>query len=458
MCRAESDKAAAEWTDHVGVPYDDAMSDTLHHVLEVETFLDSCRIDDGEQTLWSRVPDDAKRPPHTLYHGSAGIALFYLELHRATNEPSYLETAVAAGDSLLSYLADHDFITIEIYSGLPGYMFVLNEVAKASRETRFRDGAIAALQQMANQAEPLGAGIGWIEPMPFSDITGLTGDREVIDLSIGAAGAGIGFLYAHRQELDDGALQRARLTADRLLEMSVDREGGPNWLMMADMPFPFDAPNFAHGAAGVGYFLADLYRTTGDKRYLDAAIAAAGYVTAQTSPSGDDGHLVCHTEQRPNLNYLGVCHGPPGTGRFMLLLHEITGDQTWLEWLHANMRGLLATGAPEKRSKGLWQNYGQCCGDAGIGDYALSLYKTTGQQGYLDLAKRIEATVLHASDLTDGKRSWDQAEHRDRPDFLERQTGYMQGAAGIASFLLHLATIDDDVVSKIALPESPFIN
>ncbi|TFH17608.1 MAG: hypothetical protein E4H05_06160, partial [Acidimicrobiales bacterium] len=105
---------------------------------------------------------------------------------------------------------------------------------------------------------------------------------------------------------------------------------------------------------------------------------------------------------------------------------------------------------------GLWQNFGQCCGDAGIGDYAISLHHATGRHDYLDLARRIEAVVLDHSELADGRRSWSQAEHRNRPDFVETQTGYMQGAAGIASFLLHLATVDDDTPSKIALPDSPF--
>jgi hypothetical protein len=42
------------------------------------------------------------------------------------------------------------------------------------------------------------------------------------------------------------------------------------------------------------------------------------------------------------------------------------------------------------------------------------------------------------------------------PEFIETQTGYMQGAAGIGSFLLHLATNDADVVAKIPLPDVPF--
>ena len=36
--------------------------------------------------------------------------------------------------------------------------------------------------------------------------------------------------------------------------------------------------------------------------------------------------------------------------------------------------------------------------------------------------------------------AWDQAEHRARPDWVQRQTGYMQGAAGIGGFLLHFGT------------------
>ncbi len=369
--------------------------DPMRLALEVEAFIASCRVDCAVGPRWSRLPDGSGSSRTTLYHGSAGVVLFYLELNRATDDQRFLDIAVDGGRELVASLADATDESIAIYSGLPGYMFVLNELAKASGLAEFRDAAAGLVQQIGDQSEPLGSGIGWVEPIPFSDITGITGERELLDLSIGAAGAGVGLLYAHRNVLHDQALEWARAAADRLIEMSVDGEGGPNWLMMADMPFPFDAPNFAHGAAGVAYFLADLHRATGEQRYLDVAIAAAGYVEAHTSTSGDE-HLVCHTDQKPDLYYLGVCHGPPGTGRLMYLLHEITGDDRWLEWLHANMAGLLATGAPETRSTGLWNNFGQCCGDAGIGDYALFLHRALGNAEYLDVARREAAVIADA--------------------------------------------------------------
>lgn len=428
---------------------------TLQHALDVEAFLASCRIEGTHGSSWSRVPNATASRRPTLYHGSAGVVIFYLELHRATNDRRYLDIAVDGGNGLVAAVSDADDASIAIYSGLPGYVFTLTELAKQSGRAEFRDVASQLVQRIGDQSTPLGSGVGWIEPIPFSDITGITGERELLDLSIGAAGAGVGLLYAHRNGLHDDALGWATQAADRLIEMSIDGLGGPNWLMMADMPFPFDAPNFAHGAAGVAYFLADLHRATGEQRYLDVAIAAAGYIDAHTVASGD-GHLVCHTDQNPGLYYLGVCHGPPGTGRLWYLLHEITGDDRWLDRLQANLRGLLATGAPEQRSDGLWNNFGQCCGDAGLGDYALFLHRATGAGEYLDLARQVGAVVIANSDLDGGRRSWSQAEHRTRPDFVETQTGYMQGAAGIGSFLLHLATADADVAAKIPLPDVPF--
>ncbi len=431
----------------------------LQEAQQVEKFLESNRISTQNGVAWNRTPDG--KPVRTLYHGSAGVLLFYLELHRSTGNQTYLRKAVLAGDDLLAYVehkaAEKAFVTIGFYSGWPGYVFALNELFKASREKKFRAAAILALDCMTAQATELGAGIGWIEPVPFSDITGITGEREVVDLSVGAAGAGIIYLYAHREKISENALGLAIKVADRLLEVAEQTDDGLRWSMMVDMPFPFTAPNFAHGGAGVGYFLADLYREQPDAKYLEAAISAAEYIKTRTITQSD-GFLVCHLEEQqpPTTFYLGVCHGPAGTGRFMALLHKITGDNAWWEWLEANFKGLVSTGAPEQRSPGLWQNYGQCCGDAGIGDYALFLHKQSGNKYYLNFAKRIAQHLVSHSEAGDGL-AWSQAEHRSRPEFTEVQTGYMQGAAGIGSFLLHFNSISAGKPCKIVLPETPFV-
>ncbi len=429
------------------------MTTPLSSALEAVQFIRSQKIEG--RSKWRRHDAPDAGSDYSLYHGTCGIILVLLELHAAGQDDGALAEAVAAGEEVQAYLARKDWLSVSPSTGWPGYAFALNELARASGRDHFRATAAAWLDRLHAQALELGAGIGWIEPMPFADITGLKGDREIYDQSVGAAGAGLVLLYAHEQALHPAALDHAVAVGERLLEVAETDADGLRWRMMSDMPFSFTAPNFAHGGAGVGYFLLQLYRATGEPRYLDAAREAARYTMSRAKPAGS-GRLVCHTEEaRKPIFYLGACHGPAGTGRLLLELHAVTGEARWLDAARSLMEGLQSTGAPEVRSKGLWNNHGQCCGDAGIGDFALLMAARTGEEAYRDLARRCASVILANSELTPSGRRWRQAEHRERPEFLQAQTGYMQGAAGIASFLIHLSTSEAGQTVRIAMPDWP---
>ena len=79
----------------------------------------------------------------------------------------------------------------------------------------------------------------------------------------------------------------------------------------------------------------------------------------------------------------------------------------------------------------------------------------TGRPEYVQVARRCAEVILDAAETADGRRRWRHAEHRDRPDFLQAQTGYMQGAAGIASFLQHLSGTLAGAPVKIRAPDWP---
>ncbi len=422
-------------------------------VNEAAQFIEAQRL--PGRAKWARTDVEGASGDYSLYHGAGGIVLLWLEMHRASGEAAWLDRAAATGDEILAHVGRVDWMSVSPSRGWPSYAFVLSELAKATGRADFKAAAAECLERLVGQAKSIGAGIGWIEPAPFADITGFGEDREIFDQSVGAAGAGLVLLYAHREGLHPKALEWAVATAERLLEVAEPDPDGLRWKLMADMPFAFTAPNFAHGGAGVSYFLAEVHKATGEARYLAAALEGARYLKARATPQGD-GFLICHTEEaRTPMFYLGACHGPPGTGRLFLALHEITGEAKWLDDARRMVRGLTHLGAPEARSKGFWANHGQCCGDAGVGEFALLMARRTGEAGYLDLARRCADEVLRHSDLTGGLRRWVQAEHRDRPEFLEAQTGYMQGAAGIASFLLHLDTTLAGTPVKVTLPDWP---
>ena len=384
---------------------------------------------------WGLAAERPDKSVPTLYLGSAGIALFYLELFQATNKAGYLESAIAAGDDIISQFPQLT-PTCAPMGGWVGYMFFFNELAKRSGEKRFAEAARACAQKQRDSAQEIGAGIGWIQEMPYAKLTGHSGVREIFDMTEGAAGAGTFWLYGHDEGIHEHALDWATAAGNRLLEVAETAQGGQRWQLMPDIPFPFDAPNFAHGTAGVSYFLARLYEATSQQQYLDAAQAGAMHVQAMAEDMPGGGHLVPHIldDGRPNRFYLGLCHGPPGTARLFYLLSELTGDPNWQNWGQGLDKGLVATGAPEERGRGFWNNISQCCCDAGIGDHAVNMFRLTGDEFYIDLALRVAKQLTKSASIEDGKYYWPQAEHRSQPDFIQAQTGYMQGAAGVASF------------------------
>ena len=418
----------------------------LEIAVDAAAFIESNR----RGVFWARTPDPESAVDHTLYHGTAGIVVFLLELAEATGDSSHAGRAVEAGGALVDVVDAKTWASVAFATGWSGYAFALGELAKRTDDPVFAGASQRCIDRLLTQATPIGQGIGWIEPMPFSDITGFSGDREIYDLSVGAAGSGVAMLSLAATSPSDagraGYVEHATSIGERLMEVGEATPDGVRWGLMSDIPFPFTAPNFAHGGAGVGYFFARLFETTGDRRFLDAALEAARYVMSRMHPVGE-GALVCHTEElQPPEFYLGQCHGPAGTGRLFTLLSRLTGDPSLLDPLDTMMRGLDSIGAPTTRSWGWWNNYGRCCGDAGLGDAALLFAgapcSESQRSRYLSLAHACAVVVDERSALSNGVRSWSQAEHRVRPRFVQSQTGYMQGAAGIGSFLVHLATHD----------------
>lgn len=430
----------------------------LHLAVEAAHYIEQQRIDD----VWRLTNDHADRVDHTLYHGTAGIILFFLELADATGSPIYETRAHEAGRVLATWVGSREQSSVAFATGWGGFGFTLLELHRRTEDPVFKVAADYAHTMLMTQATTVGSGVGWVEPAPFGDITGFRGEREIYDLSVGAAGAGLALL-PHFAEF-------AVKVGDRLLDVAERRPEGLRWSLMSEMPFPFTAPNFAHGGAGVGYFLGRLFEVTGESRFLLAAVEAGQAFIAATSPVGD-GVLAHHTEElQPPQFYLGACHGPAGSGRLLALLGKLTGNSMWTDQLDLLLKGVDSLGAPETRSWGWWNNHSRCCGDAGLGDAALLFDRVPGADSLAarQLANRCAAVIAGASvsgsaptgeaESADSQLPsvgcwWPQAEHRARPKFVQNQTGYMQGAAGIGSFLVHLATHDAPTPVRIALPD-----
>ena len=337
---------------------------------------------------------------------------------------------------------------------------MLAETWRATQRDEHRDAAARATRLLLENSSAVGDGIAWPMPWPLpqSDDT-----RESNDIVSGTAGAGLALLHLHRVLGADGALQAAEAAGARLLERATEADTGLRWDMWPG--YAREMPNFSHGTAGIAYFLATLHRAAGSADCLDAAVAGAGYLVSQATLDEADrrtGYRIFHS--RPggeDLYYLSWCHGPVGTNRLFHQLAEATGDEEWRDWVARGARGVTATGIPETRTPGFWENVGQCCGTAGAAEHFLTLHRTTGDSAYGAFVDRLNADLLNRASGVDtpagAGRKWTQAEHRVQPQLLVAQTGHMQGAAGVGKYFLHMDAAEERGEGpQVVLPDDPW--
>jgi lantibiotic modifying enzyme len=375
----------------------------------------------------------------TLYSGTPGVVLFFLELHRASGRAEDLQDARSGADHLLATLDVKP--ESGLYTGVAGVGFVLGEVYKATRDPKYRDGMRKSVEILQRTAVERGAGVEW---------------TPVTDIISGTAGTGLYLLHAAKELNMPAARELAVRAGRRLIELGLPEAGGTKWPMSPGMARMM--PNFSHGTAGIAYFLARLNEETKEKAFLDSALSGARYLQSIALTEGDMCLILHHEpeEDGKNLFYLGYCHGPVGTARLWYQLSKVTGDKQWIEWVHKSARGIMKSGVPEQQTPGFWNNVGQCCGSAGVAEFFLHLHKLTGSKEYLAFSERMTGQLLAAGTRDRQGLYWVHAEHRVRPKEVAAQTGWMQGAAGIGAWLVRLDGFQHNRESSLRFPDLPF--
>jgi lantibiotic modifying enzyme len=409
----------------------------LDEVDQVAKWIRSSAVQTADGTTWPAVPGDNQTINNTLYSGTPGVVLFFLEARYATGNRSFLNDAKAGADYLLASLEKES--GAGLYVGVSGIGFSLEETFKATKEDKYRQGVRDCLNLLDEWAQEMDKGMQW---------------SETTDIISGNTGTGLFLLYLAGEWKDDALEEMAVRVGDRLIEVGIPSGEGTKWAM--DPQYPRLMPNFSHGTAGIAYFLACLYQKTGEKRFLDAALSGARYPQSVAKTDGDVCLVFHHEPEGEDLFYLGWCHGPVGTARLFYRLCQVTDDKEWMEWVEKGARGILESGIPEQENPGFWNNVGVCCGSAGVAEFFLSLYRITHKQEYLDFAGRLTDQIMKKATLDESGMRWIQAEHRSRPDFLQAQTNLMQGAAGIGLWLLHWMEHKRGEEPLIVLPDNPF--
>jgi len=409
----------------------------LDKALATEQYIQSVSIVKPEGLTWKTMPDSSEISNTTLYSGTPGIVLFYLELYESTADDNYLEQAQAGADFLLSSLPDSTVGPYEVglYTGLAGIGYTLSEVHQVSKEERFRKGVerVVNLLYISAERSEVGAHYGQISDIVYG-------------------GAGIGLFLTQVADLYDlpRADSLARDIGLQLIEQRTVEPNGIRWKMQPTDEIHMD--NFSHGTAGVAYFLLELAGRTEELRFLEAAVSAGDWLASQTNEQGFVSH---HLPGGEDLYYQSWCHGPAGTSRLYYSIWDVTGDQKWMDLIIKGADGTLALQLDQNNTTGFWNNVGKCCGDVGVAEHYLWLYQITGNQAYMDYTLAMTEKAFELASTTGSGIRWVHAENRRSPEQVAAQTGLMQGSAGMGLWFLQLDAFLKGKKSSVVLPDVP---
>jgi hypothetical protein len=401
----------------------------------------------GDQGPWlpDTVPDD--QPPagpaadrDSLYAGIAGLApvLAEIRLGRALDG-----TEQHLADAVVARLSAQASTRTEasLYDGLAGDATALAMLAPGAEAAPLQ--RVAALMTPAGWPTTLGKDGS---ATPFTDI--VMGTAGVVLTATWAGGE-------HADEIAAGGGEALLAVADRT-------EAGLDWGSLPGAPSR--GPNYSHGTAGIATALAMAGAVLDRADFVEAAVQGAQHLLAVGSLD-DDGFIVPHTIPPTTARVVEPvtytwCHGPTGTSHlFAALAHAGVSEVAGLAVTDLRRRCLhsvLTSGVPQRLRPGFWDNDGRCCGTAGVGDVLLDAAQDSSDPDRRDLLTAAattlgDALVERAVRDQDGAR-WRFVEHRQDPPLLPPGTSWMQGAAGIAAFLLRLARVLE------AGPDSPVVD
>jgi lantibiotic modifying enzyme len=332
-----------------------------------------------------------------------------------------------------------------LFTGLGGFAVVFNELHRATGDERLRDDIEETFDLIRQFATETPEGTHW---------------RQTTEILWGTAGIGCVLLTIGRQWIGDEAVALATRAGDWLLTQARPASVGVRWTLgegplrqRPDLRHVW-FPNFAHGTAGIAFFLARLGALTGDQRFLDAALDGSRWVLSTCKTEGDIcaarhhdpdafdkpmqiGPLRAPNDHRP-LYTLGWCHGPPGLAWLFRELQVVTGDESWADWVSRAARAVRQSGIPEQREPGFWDNVGRCCGSAGVAELFLDLHSWRGNSDDVEFAQVIVDDLLDRAIIDENGMRWSNVEFRNDPPALPPETSFLQGASGIGCTLLRL--------------------
>ncbi|NER27310.1 MAG: type 2 lantipeptide synthetase LanM [Symploca sp. SIO1C4] len=336
---------------------------------------------------------------HSLYDGICGVALFLAALSKITGEQEFRNLALSALQHLTKVLHDQDLnfrfrITKQIGIGggigVGSIIYTLVKVSQFLDQPELLDTAVIAASLITKES---------------------IADDHQFDTMSGSAGAILGLLTLYDANQNPVILEQALECGYHLLDhRSLSKSGFRAWATLEEQL----ATGISHGAAGIAYALARLYKTTQEKVFLEAAEEAIAYERSVFSPTTGNWS-----------DMTSWCHGAPGIGLARLGTLEVI-DTT-------EIRQEIEVALNTTEQFGLQKLDHLCCGNFGRMELLLVAGSKLSRSHLCETGRKQAAQVVGRVKQTGAFYLF--------PEFNGDiyNPGFFQGTAGIGYELIRLA-------------------
>ncbi|MFC6881928.1 class IV lanthionine synthetase LanL [Actinomadura yumaensis] len=351
------------------------------------------------ERLWPLSCAHGAPDPCCVQHGAAGPLAVLARCYELTGDPRVPDAVATAGRWIARRLDAGVSRPAGLYFGTAGTAWSLLEAGRAITDDALVEKALAV-------ARALPASV----PNP--------------DVTHGTSGLGITALHLWARTGDPAFAERAVASAEALVASADERAGDIGWATPAEYESKLAGKRyygFAHGIAGVGYFLLACARATGRADFLALAGRVGETLLSRAVTDGDIARWGAGTGDPLTAPYW--CHGASGIAAFLVRLHETTGDERFAELADRSARAVAGAA---------WRpSLGQCHGLAGNGDLLLDLVEATGDERHEAAAWRLARVIVANRAERDGHLVFP-----NEPGVPSASWG--DGMSGVLAFLLRL--------------------
>ena len=354
------------------IPYlfkENTTEDYLKVALEAADWISLYEVKENQGKTWLSYPEGQNgvggifaANKKNFYAGSSGIGFFFLRLYQATQDEKWLDEAKEAAEYILANESDISF-----------YRDVQDKIEQDKDHV-----------------------YGWA----FSYKVGPICEGQ--------------FAYSLYEETGiERYKEFAIRQADTFVEAAIEDEHGLRWS---------DTRDIVGDAGGIVYLL-QVYKQTGDEKYLKTAIAAGDYIAHFGHPAKNGGtyydlyDVYAAGEGKKGTVHVNFSHGSAGTGYLWAVLYEATKDEKYLrlaqgvvDYLDGIALGddtavvLLYQDHPVDGPDNSKIYLGMCGGPIGTTFFFKKLYETTGDASYLNWTNKLAHGLIRAG--VPEKKSW----------------------------------------------------